>query len=271
MVNDEQKPTEPTPGKALQTQPVTEFEEGGKPDPLQAELEKHAKTFGERELAFKLATQARQALMIRKAAQAIAETGWGQNITPIARAAVARYAFEVGCDPVRHINVLGGNIYFNAQFYQELVADNPDFQHDDVEFIHDDPRALEQERAYRKEKRIAFGVPEAAKGAAIVTLHYKSKGPFVGVNWAGTGRKSPKHPERLQDPIGEEEPTKTAHTRAYRKAAMKAEPTWFRTHPRLKGVEEIVLTGRVDPEPTVPSRAQLRADDHPDVDAGPPE
>jgi hypothetical protein len=150
--------------------------------------------------------------------------------------AVVRYMLEIGADPMRHCFVLGGNIYLNAEFYRELVAANPKFLRDDVDFIHDDPRASEEERARRKQLRIVYGVPENAPGAAMVTLHYDGRGPFVGVNWAGV---------REKDPVGKAEPTKSAQTRAYRKAALKAEPAWFKAHPRLHAAEEVIAQGRV--------------------------
>lgn len=253
-MQDEKKVEQPQdeeapPSQALVASPTEQpFEDGGgKADPLLTELEKTAKTFAEREAAFQLASGHRQALMIRKAAQAMSALSWGKDINPVARAAVARYCFEVGCDPLRHVNVLAGNVYFNAAFYQELVAANPDFLLDEVDLIHDDDRADEAERKRRAGLRVTFGVPEKAPGAAVVTLRYRDRGPFIGVNWAGV--REPKMVNgRLKggDPVGKDNPTQTAITRAYRKAAIKAEPTWFRKHPRIKPVETITVESRAE-------------------------
>lgn len=205
-----------------------------KPDALEQSLLATATTFEERAAAFKLAGVVRQQTMLRKAAEAMAEYGWGKEISPIARAAVARYCYELGADPLNHVYVLGGNVYLNANFYRDLCAVNPDFVGDEVDFIHHDERATAEEKARRLQKRIDYGVPEKAPGAAIVTLHYKDRDPSIGVNWAGV---------RDNDPVGKQEPTKTAWTRAYRKAAMKAESAWFRTHPRIAATEEIFVKG----------------------------
>lgn len=205
-------------------------------DALETDLLALAKTPEERQRAYALASQARQADMLRRASAALAETGWGQNISPIARAAVARYMLEIGGDPARHCYVLGGNVYLNAEFYRDLCAANEDFDHDEVRFIHADARASKEEQAERAALRVQYAVPEDAPGAAIVTLHYKGRGPFVGVNWAGV---------RKNDPVGRDEPTKTAHSRAYRKAAQKAESAWFRTHPHLLAAEAVLTQGRV--------------------------
>lgn len=217
------------------------------PEKLPAKVERHAdeleqrlldkaQTPQERVAAFELAARVRQEFMIREAAAAVAETGWGKDISPRARAAVARYCLEIGCDPVRHVYVLGGStVYLNAEFYRDLVAANPDFLRDEWRFIHPDARATKDVNEERKGERVAYGVPEDATGACVVTLHYNNgRGPFVGVNWAGTGA----------DPVGKQEPAQTAHTRAYRKAAMKAEPAWFRSHPRLKEAVEVLTQGK---------------------------
>lgn len=218
------EPTTKPKGTAVETRPD-----------LEAKLLAEAKTPEERQLAYELASRARQADMIRNAALHMAETGWGKEISPVARAAVVRYCFEIGADPLGHVYVLGGNIYLNARFWMDLVAANPKFLRDEVHFIHQDKRADDAEQETRRLLRVQYGVPEEAPGAAIVTLHYEGRGPFIGVNWAGV---------RAKDPVGKEEPTKTAQTRAYRKAAMKAEPAWFKSHPGLEAAEEVITTAQ---------------------------
>lgn len=202
-------------------------------DTLERDLLAQAKTPQERVLAFQLASTARQHKMLRDVAVAVAETGWGKEVSPVGRAAVVRYCLEIGADPVNHVNVLGGNVYLNANFWRDLVASNKKFLRADTTFIHDDERASDEEREHRKALRVTHGVPEAAPGAAIVTLYYEGdRGPFLGVNWAGV---------RNNDPVGKQDPTKTAESRAYRRAAMKAEPAWFKDHPRLHAAQEILV------------------------------
>lgn len=212
------------------TAPVAE------PD-LEMQLLDEAKTPQERALAFQLASAARQHTMLRRTAMAVAETGWGKDISPVARQAVVRYCMEIGADPVRHVHVLGGTVYMNAAFWMELVAANPKFLRSETRFVHADPRADKDEADKRRVERVTFGVPEDVKGAAVVVLFYDGRGPFVGVNWAGShGNK--------KDPVGDAEPTKTAESRAYRRAAIKAEPAWFREHPRLQAAESLLTQGR---------------------------
>ena len=204
-------------------------------DKLELQLLEQAKTPAERQLAFSLASQARQAKMIRDVAVAVAETGWGKEISPISRAAVVRYCLEIGADPVRHVHMLGGTVYLNAAFWMDLVASNPKFLRAETRFVHQDDRADAEEQERRKAQRLVYGVPEKALGAAVVTLFYDGRGPFIGVNWAGA---------KDSDPVGKQEPTKTAETRAYRRAAMKAEPAWFGKHPQLKSSQEVLVHGR---------------------------
>ena len=202
-----------------------------------------AQTPQEKLTAYQLSTHVRQQQMIAAASKELAQSSWGKEISVNARAAVVRYMLEIGGDPMRHCFVLGGNIYLNAEFYRELVAANPQFVRDEVDFIHDDPRATKEERDRRAQLRVGFGVPENAPGAAIVTLFYSGgRGPFVGCNWAGA---------REKDPVGKAEPTKSAQSRAYRKAAMKAEPAWFKKHAALYAAQEVIAQGRTVPEPNV--------------------
>lgn len=240
---------------------VTTTTPADQPDKLEMQLLEQARTPQERQMAFHLASQARQAKMVRDVAVACAETGWGKDVSPMARAAVVRYCMEIGADPVRHVNVLGGNPYLNASFWMDLVAANPAFRRADVEFIHEDKRASDEEREDRKAKRVTYGVPEDAPGAAIVTLHYEGRGPFIGVNWAGI---------RANDPVGKQEPTKTAETRAYRRAAIKAEPAWFKKHPRLEAAHELIVQGR-DLDRSAGAMPSLPAAPEPAEEVQPPE
>ena len=115
-----QKP-EKAPSTAVTTRP---------PELEQSLLEK-AQTPAERALAFELLSRVRQSQMIREASAAVAEHGWGKDISPVARAAVCRYCLELGADPVRHVFILGGSVYLNAEFWRDLVAANPKFLRDE--------------------------------------------------------------------------------------------------------------------------------------------
>lgn len=156
-------------------------------------------------------------------------TIWGKDLNPEQVRAVAQYAREVGIDPVRHVEVLGGRIYLTADFYQErgasLIRRGEIILHP-TEYIHADPRLDEVaakmtgeakewalgEQLKRLQARIQYGVPEKAAAAAVVRLTVRSTGAtFVGVSWCGGG-------SRQRDPVGDSEPTKTAETRAARRA-----------------------------------------------------
>lgn len=155
---------------------------------------------------------------------AIKGTQWGRDTTPQMARAVAHYCLENGLDPVRHVEILGGRIYLTAEFYDErgiamirsgeVIPDEPDI-------ISADPR-LEQladagdewaiaERTRRIHERIKHGVPEKSLGAVVQRFRLRETGQcIIGVNWCGgNGRR---------DPVGDAEPTKTATTRARRRA-----------------------------------------------------
>jgi hypothetical protein len=154
---------------------------------------------------------------------AIRSTQWGRDTTPEMQRAVAHYCHENGLDPVRHVEILGGRIYLTASFYEErgapLLRDGsvkkevPDFIHADArldKLASEGDAWAKEEQTRRVRLRIQHGVPEAAAAACVQRFTLADGGTIVGVNWCGgTGRR---------DPVGDAEPTKTAETRAARRA-----------------------------------------------------
>jgi hypothetical protein len=159
-------------------------------------------------------------------AQQIRGTAWGKDLDQHSIRAVAEYCRENGLDAVRHVEILGGRIYLTAEFYRERGAplirrgvirpEEPDMITADQR-LDDMAKAgngnsewakLESER--RARLRIQYGVPEGAKAAAVVRFRLNSGATVIGVNWCGGTAK--------RDPVGDAEPTKTAITRAERRA-----------------------------------------------------
>ena len=157
---------------------------------------------------------------------AIRGTQWGRDTSPQMARAVAHYCHENGLDPVRHVEILGGRIYLTAEFYDEkgaglersgvVIPDEPDIISADERL---DKLAAEgdewavAERTRRMRERIKHGVPEKVGAAVVQRFRLAATGhAVVGVNWCGgaDGRKN--------DPVGNAEPTKTATTRARRRA-----------------------------------------------------
>lgn len=219
--------------------------------PLEERLLEKAQTPREREMAFALASAARQEKMIKAAAAELAETSWGKSISPVARAAVAAYCWEIGADPVRHVFVLGGTIFPNGTFYRDVVAANPEFRWaSDPAWFHADARADAAAQAERLALRLEHNIAEDVPAAMLLVLHYvncpcatcreqhdsdgSGRGPFKGI-----GRV-----RATKDPVGAEFPRESAETRAWREAGEKAEPVWFRKHPRLVAAEQIITEAR---------------------------
>lgn len=162
---------------------------------------------------------------IRNAAvAAIRGTIWSKDLSAQQIGAVAQYAREVGIDPVRHIEVLGGRIYLTAEFYRErgapLIRSGKVRVHE-TEYINVDPRleALAKtgdewavnEQAHRQVLRIRYNAPEKAAAIAVVRITIVgTDSTYVGVNWCGGLAK--------RDPVGDAEPAKTAEARAERRA-----------------------------------------------------
>lgn len=194
----------------------------------------HAQTPAERAAAFELLSRFRQSQMIRQAAAAIAEKSWGKECSPYVRAAIARYALETGTDPVRHWEVLGGHLYDTAQLWLDVATSQADYQGYEQDDLSWNEGLDDDEVARRRRERAAYGIPQDVKGACVVRIFRKGiRRPFIGANHAGHRQgfnaKLREHrggPELIQDPIGEQDPGKTAFTRAFRRAAKTAWPLW---------------------------------------------
>ena len=190
--------------------------------------------------AFRQLTAYKQAQIIKNATAAIAGLSWGVDLSPVMRAEVARYALEQGTDPVRHWTIMGGKLYDVAELWMDLVAAQDDYDGFTKKFLHADKRLTDEQNQEREALRGEHGVPEDVPAACLITIYRTGKMPFEGVNWAGSYEvaKLAKtgQPGTHRDPIGDENPTKTALTRAFRKAAKTAYPLWFRRN--RKGDED---------------------------------
>jgi hypothetical protein len=152
---------------------------------------------------------------------------WAKECSGETIRAVADYCRENQLDATRHVEILGGRIYLTANFYEERGAPlvqsgaviieepmhiNADDRLDKMA-TSDGPNAewAKAESAKRARLRVECNVPEGAKGAVIQRLTVTATGrAVVGVNWCGGTSK--------RDPVGEAEPSKTAVTRAARRA-----------------------------------------------------
>jgi hypothetical protein len=226
---------------------------------------------------FELADAVAQSRLLRKAAALVGVTQWGAGLSQEGRVAFGRYCLEVGADPLRHVDLLGGNPFFNSDYYRDMIAANPEFEGDDPPaWIHDDPRlaadekdetlpeevrdAARKERLYRRAQRIARNVDDADPAACVLRLRYKGGRVFEGVGTVHFGKvknsRDPAARDRDRDPIGLENPRTTAESRAWREAGEKAEPIWFRNHPRVKALEgklvELHDAGELRAAPSAP-------------------
>ena len=192
-----------------------------------------AKTPQERAFAFEQLARRRQEQMVRRAAQEIAAMSWGKELSQAARAAIAFFAYECGTNPVTHWIVLGGNLYDTSALWFDLATSQPDYEGYEVNHINDDERLEDNERHSRRLLRAKYNIPEDVKGACIVTIWKRLPTgqirAFSGVNHAGNrqGFNARKGAQGLiKDPIGEQDPGKTAETRAFRRAAKRCWPIW---------------------------------------------
>ena len=150
---------------------------------------------------------------------------WSKELGADGVRALAEYCRSNGLDPVRHVEVLGGRVYLTATLYEEraapmirsgeLIPAEPDFINvderlDKLEAAGDEWAKGENLR--RVKARIEHNAPEKALAIVVKRITVAATGQtIVGVNWCGGG-------VRRGDPVGDSEPTKTATTRAGRRA-----------------------------------------------------
>lgn len=191
---------------------------------------------------------------------------WSKDLSDVQMRSIAEYCHRNGMDPVRHIEVLGGKIYPTATLYEEraapfiqagaLIPHEPDH-------INADPRldalaeagdawAIE-ERTRRLRLRIEHNVPEKAEGAVVYRITVAATGKTVsGVNWCGKGLRMKKRKDGStydDDPVGGNEPSKTAITRAGRRAwklVVEAVPTYGRQIQQIEAQGEEISDALVE-------------------------
>lgn len=212
---------------------------------------------------------------------------WGLGIDSRVTKAVANYCLDMGLDPVRHVEVLGGRIYLTAEFYEErgapLIRSGQVIPHE-PEFINVDPRLddliagddeetaawARKEKGRRARARIEHNAPEAAVSTCVKRLTIAATGQtVVGVNWCGGGtrkklikdRNTGERKEIDADPIGDLEPTKTSITRASRRAWRQVAEVIVDYGRQVRPIE--ARAEIINDDLTRPAPAQLAAGDTP--------
>jgi hypothetical protein len=191
---------EHTPTRALAPRPAL-------PPELQARIE-------ERRL---------QSAMVQRIRGAI----WGQQFDATTIAAVAAWAREQDVDPITEIDVLGGNIYLRARYYERqlsrLIAAGL-IEYARPDWVHVDKR-LEQmakaghagalaEAERRTMARVEYNLSDDADAACVFRIKHRQMTEEV------TGAKQ--HiPGGRKDPVGDAMPMETIETRALRRAMLK--------------------------------------------------
>lgn len=191
--------------------------------------------------AYEAASQVQRSKITAEAAGTIAQISWGKELPQDVRFQVARWCLAHRVDPHRHITVLGGTIYDCAEYYMDKCAELGivskaerivmaplDRRNIDAALVGDQAAAelrslqLGVNKA-RLEMQIRYGLPDDINehpntAAVLIRLHLRDGRSFEGWNMAGSrGRKT--RNGKPTDPIGDQEPVKTATTRAWRKAA----------------------------------------------------
>lgn len=195
----------------------------------------------------------------------------GSDLSNGARAVLAHFCATVGAHPQLHVALLGGKPYLMAEYFYDKI--NNELHFVDYEAIN---------ISANDERRAHYGVPEWATHAYEVVI--RKLVPFAPIekirsgeirdwqgyvvevreaNWAGGKPKatSKKGYEYDPDPVGNDEPSKTARTRALRRCAVRAFPTWKEKYDEQVQRAERVLEAEFEivVEENVARRAALPA------------
>ncbi|KKL62315.1 hypothetical protein LCGC14_2186410 [marine sediment metagenome] len=196
--------------------------------------------------AYQAANEVQRARIAAEASGEIAKISWGEKLPQDVRFQVARWCLAHRVDPQRHITILGNRIYDNAEYYIDRCAETGmveraeriimaplDHRTFNVDMVGEknakDLLALQYAvNTARLELQVRYGLPDDINefpdktAAVLIRLHLRDGRTFEGWNMAGSrGRKKQSRhgPGGDYDPVGDQEPVKTATTRAWRKAA----------------------------------------------------
>lgn len=163
-------------------------------------------------------------------------TQWGKDLDESVLRALGTWARRHGLD-ITEVEVLGGKPYINASYYlRQLTQLDPEaLEYARADHVHADPRLLaamdepipadadaetvaairshraaaRREHYRRMMERCDHNLPDSAQAAVVYRVKLRdTAGEFVGADWCG-GKK--------RDPVGDQEPAKTAETRAARR------------------------------------------------------
>lgn len=93
---------------------------------------------------------------------------WGEALSPHTRAVVAAFCHDVGANPMHHVDLLGGRVYLNANYWSDKINGQEHFIGFEQINISKDPEARED-----------WGVPEHATHVYVTEIRrFINAAPF---------------------------------------------------------------------------------------------
>jgi hypothetical protein len=242
---------------------------------------------------------------IAHAMRAWRATQWGKDLEEGTLKALGAWAKRHGLD-ITEVEVLGGKPYVNASFYLRKLAEaGPDLlEYARADHVHFDQRLVDQmnepipddvdeetkalilgarrtarqEHYRRTAQRVAYNLPDKALAAVVYRVKLKGmEGEFVGADWCGNkGTRTIKKRDggsftKDKDPVGDEEPAKTAETRAARRCLRQAVSVFPETQAAIESVEseakQLAPVIEADREANKPQPLVMSHVSHPPIDA----
>lgn len=225
---------------------------------------------------------ASRARLISRAAQAIRAQTWGTKLNDATARALAWWCYQNDVDAVTEVDILGGRVYLNSQYYGRILSrliEEGRIENYRRVWIHADERLTAdmqkggpaaawaaQELDARRRLRIEHNVPEEADAAALVLIkvrevadelpgvkfHVEGRTKTVKV-WGQNGPTG-QTKEVAFDPVGDEYAMETIETRAMRRAMLMVQR---RTKLAMLAPDEVPLLDLPDTEPVEPMTGQV--------------
>lgn len=180
----------------------------------------------------------------------------GSRFSPGTRQAFATFCIVTRANPMTHVDVLGGRPYLNVNYWQDLATQHPLYHHYEQREIGENAEkqlraaGLTEDADAILRERIQWN-PPAGMASVVVTDIYRftNQAPIDQIragdlepepylikisecNWAG-GKSG--------DPVGNSNPSLTARSRSFRRAAVKAFSAWTQQYEaQIQRAEEAI-------------------------------
>lgn len=180
----------------------------------------------------------------------------GSALSVQTRNMVAEFCRVTRANALVHLEILGGRPYLTVKYWEDMVTSHPLYHHYEQREIGEEAEKqlraaglVEDANAMLRE-RIQWNPPAAMKSVVVTDIYrFSNQAPMEGIragkidptpylikisecNWAG-GKNN--------DPVGTANPSLTARSRSFRRAAVKGFPAWTQQYDQQIAKAEAII------------------------------